>query len=488
VAFGKEGSVRNETSLSGRVRRLALREGLFSPGARILVMVSGGQDSLALLHLLATGTVALPSGCSLHALHVNHHLRGAESLADQALVEKFCHELGIELIVVDRSVKKSLGNVQEVARLGRREAALDVATQTGSSRIALGHTADDQVETMLYRLGRYGGLAAFRAMLPLDPPWVRPLMDCRRADTERYCREHGLVFARDRGNEYPGYARTHLRSRVLPELESALPGAVEAAGRAAEVAAELEAAVQHVVDERYPGAADRPDLSASRLLGLPGPLRRVLLHDWVERRTGKGGSRASILAVESMLPASGSGDRSLAGGWLIRKEYDRLSVERHTEAGGPAAGVLGLGTMSGESEIELPVPGEVTWGRFRLAAERPERLRAFDPRREAYLDMRRVSDIPLLLRVRGIRPGDRMTPLGSAGSRKLQDILVDRRVPARLRPRIPVVEAAGTILWLCGLVVSEAGRIGPDTESLLHLSIGAVDDDPPSNPEEGVRT
>jgi tRNA(Ile)-lysidine synthase len=165
-------------------------------------MVSGGQDSLALLHLLAARTGVKAGPGSLHALHINHHLRGAESNADEALVVRACAGLAVDLTVVHRQIDKSGGNVQETARNARREAALAVATEQKCDRIALGHTADDQVETMFYRLGRYGGLGAFAGMPPCDPPWVRPLLRCRRRETEDYCRRYGLEYAQDRGNAY----------------------------------------------------------------------------------------------------------------------------------------------------------------------------------------------------------------------------------------------------------------------------------------------
>jgi tRNA(Ile)-lysidine synthase len=213
-------------------------------------MVSGGQDSLALLDILCGLARRTGGPAAVHALHVNHHLRGAESDDDEALVVRACGERGVSLTLAHRPVMKTGGNVQERAREARREAALQAAAEHHCGRIALGHTADDQAETMLYRLGRYGGLAAFRAMPPCDPPWVRPLLEARRAETEAYCRERGIEFAVDRGNAYPGYARTTLRQEVLPAWETAMPGAVEAAARAAEVAGAGPAA-------RRPGTPSR---------------------------------------------------------------------------------------------------------------------------------------------------------------------------------------------------------------------------------------
>ena len=137
--------------------------------------------------------------------------------------------------------------MQAEARAARRAAALELMSRSDASVAVLGHTLDDQVETMLYRLGRYGGLQSLVGMLPVDPPWIRPLLTARRAETGDYCDAHGLVYAVDRGNDYPGYARTGLRGSVVPAWEAALPGAVESAGRAAEVAAEAAEIVRAAV-------------------------------------------------------------------------------------------------------------------------------------------------------------------------------------------------------------------------------------------------
>ena len=225
------------------------REGLFPSGSRALVMVSGGQDSLALLHLLAGGSAGEAGPASLHVLHVNHHLRGSESDADEALVVRACALMGVTLTVAHRPIEKAAGNCQEAARHARREAALDVAGEWECERIALGHTADDQVETMLYRLGRYGGSGrlsghgSLRPALGPAPAGLPPGGD-------------GRVLSRARAASSPMTGATPIRatpappsgSRVLPAWEAALPGAVEAACRAAEVAAEMEELVAGVLD------------------------------------------------------------------------------------------------------------------------------------------------------------------------------------------------------------------------------------------------
>ncbi len=433
------------------------RERLFPADTRALVSVSGGQDSLALLHLLASGVVGRTGPVSLHALHINHHLRGAESDEDEALVVCACENLGVALTVVHCRVDKGLGNVQESARMARRDAALKIAAEHECGRIALGHTADDQVETMLYRLGRYGGLAAVAGMKPCDPPWVRPLLGCRRAETAAYCREHGLEFANDRGNAYPGYARTAIRESVLPAWEAALPGAVDAACRAAEVAAELQELTAGVLAQAAPELVGANELSVAGLLGLTPTVRRLVLHQWLEGRARPAASRASVLAVEALLSLSGSGERNLGGGWRAHKEYDRLVVEE-----GPRA------RLAPPDPVGLAVPGEARWGGFVVRAERADRFSAPDVSREAYLDARCLEGT---LQVRGPRKGDRFRPLGSPGTRRLQDVLVDMRVPAGERSCRPLVVCDGQVVWVCGLALGENGRITSDTTTLVRLSL-----------------
>ena len=438
------------------VRDQCSREHLFPSGSRTLVMISGGQDSTTLLELLAGGLLLGVGPSEVLALHVNHHLRGQESIDDQELVGRHCARLGVELAVAHESIPKSAGNVQENARVARREAALALAEERRCDRIALGHTADDQVETMLYRMARYSGLAAIRAMLPCDPPWVRPLLGLRRRDTETFCRERRLEFAADRGNAYPGYARTGVRERVLPAWEAVLPGAVEAAARTAEVAAEAEKIVALALEGTGLDLSST-DLDVNRLRMLAPPLRRLALHSWLERREGLQPTRRDVLALEGLLETSGSAGLQLDSDWRAIREYDLLSLERAAKT-----------APTFPAEVALLVPGVAEWAGVRVRAERAERFCAPDPAREAYVDAASVRG-PLL--VRGLRPGDRISPLGMAGTRKLQDVLVDLRIPARRRSSVPLVVCGETVLWVCGLVSADEGRITAGTEQLVRFSL-----------------
>ena len=242
-------------------------------------------------------------------------------------------------------IAKSEGNVQEVAREARRAAALDVAEQSGCDRIALGHTADDQVETLLYRMGRYGGLAALAGMRPCDPPWVRPLLECRREETAAYCVEQ-RSGVRLRSRQCLSGVRAH---RHQGERAARLGGGPARGGRR-----RLSHCRGGGRDEGVGGGgvgasrcyrsvspAAMAGLSAAALLSLPAPVRRLLLHDWLSGRATPAASRASVLAVESLLSVPGSAQRALGGGWRASKEYDLIQLERGdmTLPAVPGAGV-----------------------------------------------------------------------------------------------------------------------------------------------------
>jgi tRNA(Ile)-lysidine synthetase-like protein len=317
------------------------------------------------------------------------------------------------------------------------------------------------------------------------------------------------MFAEDRGNAYPGYARTALREVVLPAWEAALPGAVEAAARAAAVAAEMEQLAQTLLADAErrvrltagsaaagggragggdaarggdpaDGAHAATTLSVSALRGLEPSLRRLLLRRWLEGRASRllrsdegfafqqparpAASRASVLALESLLQIPGSAARNLGGGCRGVKEYDELSL---------VAGVRPMKAPPAPAPARLTVPGRIRWGDVWIGAEPAERFMAPDVSREAFVDARSVAGE---LQIRGPQPGDRVRPLGAAGARKLQDVLVDMRIPAAARPTTPLLVCDGRVVWVCGMLVAEEGRITRETTGIVRLALGLAEE------------
>jgi tRNA(Ile)-lysidine synthetase-like protein len=209
----------------------------------------------------------------------------------------------------------------------------------------------------------------------------------------------------------------------------------------------------------------------SRLLELTPPVRRLLLHRWLEGRATAAASRAAVLAVEALLTVPGSAERTLGSGWRARKVYDVVRLDRGQQGRDRcAAGVVPRSTPPPAGPAPLPLPGEVEWEGARIQAEYAERFFAPDHAREAYVDARFLAG-PLV--VRGPQPGDRLRPLGAPGTRKLQDLFVDLRVPAAARAHTPLVVCESGIVWVCGLVVAEEGRINRDTTEIVRLSLSA---------------
>ena len=327
------------------------------PGRAALVMVSGGQDSLTLLHLLATGGAAKVTAGTVHALHVNHHLRGDESDDDEALVVRACGLVGRGSDggpPADREERAATCRRRRATPGGRRRWRR--AAEQECDRIALGHTADDQVETMLYRLGRYGGLAAFAAMRPATRPGCGRCSGAAGRRRPRYCREHGLEFARDRGNAYPGYARTAIRETGRARLGGRrCPGRWRRpAGRprwrprcrswwptcSPEVAADRWCApVPPTGSSGLRPGRDAECLSVSALLALD----RAAAQAGAARRGWRGarGRRPRAPGCSPWSPCSACRaprERSLGGGCRAVKEYDRLAGVR---TGRPAARAAG---------------------------------------------------------------------------------------------------------------------------------------------------
>ncbi|MGD9496973.1 MAG: tRNA lysidine(34) synthetase TilS [Armatimonadota bacterium] len=445
--------------LHGRILQAEERYSLLAGARRVLVGVSGGQDSVALLHALVTldGLEA-----QVGAIHVHHGLRGAEADADEACVRGLCEGLGVACFVVHRRVaeeaEQSGLNIELAGRRARYQEYERIAREQGFDRIATGHTGSDRAETLLLNLLRGAGLRGMASIPPRRGSIIRPLICATRADTGEYCRRHALPVCIDRSNLDLAHARRNqVRLKVMPALQELFPGAEQALMRACQAVEEelawteplIDAWVEHTTIEDEP---QRTALSIRRLAELhPGAMHRVLLE--ALERLGRGRedlAREHVERIAHLVVAQRTGRAvELPGGLRARREYERLVLEaQEPEEELP------------DECVELVVPGEATLAargvtvRAELATA-PQRLNSAD-RLSAWLDARAVGGRLIL---RSARPGDRLVPLGMSGSKKLYDLFVDDKVPQRLRRRTPVVtDAEGRILWVVGQRLAEAAR------------------------------
>ena len=443
-----------------KVAAAVAESGALQPGERALALLSGGADSVCLVHALleALGPERLK------VLHVNHGLRDAAA-EDERHCAELCRALGLELFVERVNVPRE-GNLEAAAREARYAAAERVREAAGLDAIATGHTATDQVETILYRLVSSPGRRALLGMAPRRDRIARPLLAVTGEETRAYCVELGLEWREDESNLDPGLARNRLRLAVLPELRLIHPAAEEnvlaTAARLRDEHEVLEQAVDRALREAGAGG-NPPSIEVSRLAGLAPALRRLALQRLAEEAAGEPLplSASEVAAIERAAGGPGSAQVDLGRGVRAVCEYGIVRFRR-----APAALA---------EPVELPVPGRCRFGEWEITCLVQPREGDRDGAALGSLDAP-VLDAALLgpsLTVRRWADGDRMRPLGLDGTKSLQDLFVDRKVPRSLRSVLPVVEAGGEIAWVAGVAVSESFKVTEATTRTARLDARA---------------
>lgn len=429
---------------AAELRRIVASGDLLRPGAAVVVLLSGGQDSVCLLDL----AVGIAGPGAVTALHVDYGLRPS-SRADAALCRGLCDRLGVVLELRTPTARPA-GNLQAWARDERYAAAGRLAGTRGAD-VAAGHTASDQVETVLYRLAASPGRRALLGMEPRSGQVVRPLLGVWRSETEAYCLELGLPFASDPGNASALYARNRVRHRLLPALREIHPAAE---ANVSQTVARLrdEADVLHAAVEGARAAlGDRP--SVQEIGGLSPALARLVLQEMADEALGAGAPAVGGRLEELLALARGGGTASLDLGAGLRAEVSygrlRLSARRPAAEGPPAPGWL-------------EVPGSLAFGGGRLSAE----LGSF-PVGDGSLSAARAAG---RLEVRAWRPGDSMRPLGLDGSKSLQDLFTDAKVSRASRHALPVVVSDGEVAWIPGIATGERFRVAATDARHVRLS------------------
>ena len=404
---------------------------LIRPGEPLLVLVSGGGDSVALLD------VAVRLGAEVSALHVNYGLReGAD--ADEALVRELCSRLGVGLRVERVELGEGAGNLQARAR----DARYALAERLTAGDYAAAHSASDQAETVLYRLAVSPGSRALHGMAPRRGRLVRPLLGVSREELRDYLRVRGLEWREDPSNADRRFARARVRHDLLDALRSIGPAAERSVAETARQLREEAEVLERSVDAALEALGGGPAISLAGLREEPAAVRRLLLRRLAEQAAGEaleGGSGVRSLSSREAAEIVALGERGsksldLGGGLRAVAEYGtlRFTRARKAEADAPAP-------------VALPVPGRARFGDWEVEA-------ATDQAGEVSVAAGALASGAI---VRGWRDGDRMRPLGVGGTKTLQDLFTDRKIPRALRRTLPVVEADGAIVWVAGVALDE---------------------------------
>jgi tRNA(Ile)-lysidine synthase len=407
------------------------RYSMLSRGDRVGVAVSGGADSVCLLHLLRD--IAAEWDLRLAVLHLDHGLRAAESDGDRRFVEDLAARLGLPWLVERADLKSTAGNLEAAARTARREFFSRAMRDAELVRVATGHTLDDQAETVLFRAVRGSAPGGLRGILPVTREGIiRPMLEITRAEVEVYLRERGIAWREDSTNYDLGFRRNAIRRRILPDLSTTVnPKAAEALARLASVAWEEEALWLRLVSDALNRTFVRqPDGSwisrLSDLRGVERPLARRILTR-VFREAGCGSPASEQLEVALQRIQSGRGGVSVAGGEL------RVSVGWVRVAARKGAGEEDRSWSVGVTATGLyPRPA----GRLALSVRREGR--------SPYNGRGSRLNSELLdggLVYRGWLPGDRLD------DDKIKLKLQRAGVPAWSRPEWPVVASGQRVVW-----------------------------------------
>ncbi len=447
-----------------RVREEVKQRGLLSPGERVLVAVSGGPDSMCLLYCL--WWLRRDYDLKLTIAHLDHGIR-PDTEKDLEVVRWAADDLGLPLIHerwdVPAFAEERKLNLEEAARIVRREFLERAAKDVGATKIALGHTRTDLAETVLMHLLRGAGPGGLRGILFASPPYIRPLLCVSRTETQGFCREHDIPFVIDPTNLDTRYLRNAIRLELLPYLEKFAPDPEGALARSAELWAEAEESLEWAASEALGKARlDQETLSVKQLLELPKGLRGLVVRRMAAEVLGtdRGIDRVHIEQVLHILEKEeGLAMATLPKGLVVERWRDRLRFRLASpESGHPLP--AGEWELPLEGEREIP---ELGW-RFRLSLiPRPPDLRP-PSRYVAYIDPRKIVP-PLYVRTR--RPGDRIRPLGFPKPKKLKDVLSAAGIHPDERDRVPLLCDKKGIIWAVGARLSEDYKVEEDATEVL---------------------
>lgn len=433
----------------------------------ILVALSGGPDSVALLHLLADARKKLR--LTLRAAHVNYRLRGIESDEDEKHCRRVCRTLGLTLHVKRlRTGNLSKGNTQQAAREVRYRYFNELSAKHGIDYIATGHNRDDNVETVVMNLGRGAGTFGLGGISEKADRVIRPLIDFSREEIVDFLELRKIAYRTDSSNLTGKYLRNRVRTALIPEMSAAFGRDVSPnIHRAARIMSDQEQLLRElggrILDqESRTTAMGKIVLDLDKLRLYHPLLRRIIVALCYERLTG------SLRDFDY-----DSSERAID---LGRSQEGRVNLKSGVFAERSGNKVYIYQSVKPARQVRLKIPGRtairslgvtISATKIKSADVRPKELSSGKNLR-VYLD---AAGCRLPFTVRTNRAGDRFQPLGMSGEKKLSDYFIDRKIDRPLREEIPIVTVGSTIAWVVGNAVSERFKISSSTRSVIKLEV-----------------
>ncbi|MBU3742441.1 MAG: tRNA lysidine(34) synthetase TilS [Candidatus Kapabacteria bacterium] len=444
------------------------------PAAPMVIAVSGGCDSMTLLHAVLR---AAERPELIHVVHVNHHLRGQESDADEQFVRKACADLGVECYVASRPVDPSASGIEASARDARYRVFVDVSQRVGASHVLTAHTADDQAETVLMHLGRGSGLDGMRGMpeertLAEGITLMRPLLRTPRRLVREMAHAWDLRWREDASNNDLRYTRNRIRHTVLPSMVEIFgPSVVERIARTAGLIDDARSIVADVVRDhvRHGVTVDEDsacidiDMLRSCSDGLRRQVLRAVLHEVLDDAAA---DAAAVERVAALVDAEAGSRASVRNHLMAIRERNAIVLTFQTQPTSFSLAITRPGTyVAGHSTLSVFVHDVAT-----VTVDRDPAV--------AYFDVDAIHG-SLLWRVWA--DGDRLQPLGMDGTALVSDLLTNAKVPSAHRREAMVLCDDVGIVWVCGLRLADRVKVHVATRS-VYLATYTAPFIQPSNP------
>jgi tRNA(Ile)-lysidine synthase len=475
-----------QLSIEQRVLNFIRQNELAKPEQKILVAVSGGADSVCLLHVL--NQIKNELHVNLHVAHLNHQLRGQESVGDAAFVKDLARKLDLPISIKSADVLtyqlKHHLTLEEAAREVRYAFMNETARSVGADSVAVGHTQNDQVETILLHVIRGTGTLGLQGLrpshilhLPNGPlKVIRPLLDISRTEVEDYCLLNVLSFRQDSSNLSLAMLRNRVRLELLPLLNEYNPDVADSLLRISRIARDeavyLEAETGHLWSQIGLQNGSNIIFSKDQFLALPAALQRQMLRRAFAELLGslKDIETRHIEAILNALRKPAGRKLHLPGNIVFSIEYSRYILGRDVQSLVPFPEL--------EGEMSIAVPGQTIFPGWLVQTQiLPVTNYDFESEsREKWQNHEFAADFDLALvknglTLRSLRPGDAFQPLGLAHLKKVARFMLDAQIPHDWRSRVPLVCNSKQIIWVAGWRIDDRVKVTPSTRSTLRIKL-----------------